>query len=136
MDTAQGTFKHVTPARLADTRPSGVTANGVVEVNVVSPSGAGGLPTSADKVSGAALNLTVTNATSWGYLTAYPCGTAVPPTSSLNFSPGDTIAAAVLVKTGGGKICVATTVPAGPGRRDRRRNGLVRVGLQPRRAPG
>jgi hypothetical protein len=112
-NTALGTFKAITPTRLVDTRPTGIAGSGTVEVNVVSPSAVNGLPTSSGQVSGAVLNLTVTGATNYGYLSAYPCGEAPPGTSSLNFGPGDTTAAAVLVKTGGGKVCVLTSVPGG-----------------------
>ncbi len=53
------------------------------------------------------LNVTVTEPTQAGFLTAFPCGQALPPTSNLNYVPGQTIAASVLVPPGpDGRVCV------------------------------
>ena len=53
------------------------------------------------------LNLTATDVAVPGYLTAYPCETAMPPTSSLNYRRDDTAAAMVTVPLGAdGKVCV------------------------------
>jgi hypothetical protein len=56
---------------------------------------------------GIACNLTVTETSSGGFLTAYPTGTSRPRPSNLNWSPGWTIANSAIVKLGtGGKIDV------------------------------
>jgi len=53
------------------------------------------------------LNVTVTEPTQAGFLTAFPCGQALPPTSNLNYVPGQTIAASVLVPPGpDGRVCL------------------------------
>jgi hypothetical protein len=53
------------------------------------------------------LNVTVTEPTQSGFLTAFPCGQALPPTSNLNYVPGQTIAASVLVPPGpDGQVCI------------------------------
>lgn len=76
-------------------------ANTVMELKVV---GRNGVPLDAQAVS---LNVTSTGTTKAGYLTVYPCGGAVPPTSSLNFTAGKTRSNAVISEIGvGGKVCV------------------------------
>ena len=57
------------------------------------------------------LNLTVTDATAAGFLTAWPCGQAAPPTSILNYVPGQTVANFAAVGLGGGGVCLATSAP-------------------------
>ena len=56
-------------------------------------------PTGAQLV---ALNVTVTAPTRAGYLTVYPGGGARPPTSSLNFAAGQTVANMVVARVGAG----------------------------------
>jgi hypothetical protein len=47
-------------------------------------------------------------------MTVFPCGTAPPTASNLNFRTGQTIANAVLARTGtGGLVCIYTSAPAG-----------------------
>ena len=59
--------------------------------------GVGGVPADATAV---VVNLTVTGATLGGYVTAWPDGTAQPPTSNIDFSPGQVIANLVTVPVG------------------------------------
>jgi hypothetical protein len=76
-------------------------ANSVTELLV---GGRGGVPTDAEAV---VLNVTVTAPEASGFITAYPCGQAVPTTSNLNFVAGDTVPNAVVVKMGaGGLVCL------------------------------
>lgn len=101
------TFHPITPARLTDTRPDRVVANGYVAVQVT---GANGVPANAQA---AALNLTAVGPASGGYLTAWPCGQPPPPTSNLNYAPGQTIANFASIRIGnGGQICVSTSAIA------------------------
>jgi len=59
------------------------------------------------------LNVTAADATADGYLTVYPCGGAVPATSSVNFRAGETAAAMVTVDLGPtGEVCVLASAPA------------------------
>ena len=101
------------PARLADTRPTGTTVDGLfagsgqiaggttLELKV---SGRGGVP--ADAVA-ATLNVTVTEAAAAGFVTAYPCGSEQPTASNLNYDVGATVPNAVVTKIGtNGAVCV------------------------------
>jgi hypothetical protein len=89
-----------TPLRLADTRNTGRTS--VLTVPV---------PPEADAV---AVNLTaaVRDADSWGFLTAYPCGGAVPNVSNVNFGPGEAVAGSAFVPASAEHtICVFASTP-------------------------
>jgi cell wall-associated NlpC family hydrolase len=90
-------FEAQAPVRLTDTRAKGgVAANGVLTVP---------LPNAQTGV--AALNITVTGPWSRGFITAYPCGTARPLASNVNFAPGDVVANAAVVPVGaGGAVCL------------------------------
>ncbi|MFC1439091.1 hypothetical protein ABUW04_12555 [Streptacidiphilus sp. N1-10] len=86
------------PTRLLDTRVSKTTLkpNTTVKVKV---GGNGGI--SADAIA-AILNLTVTNATGGGYITAYPDGSGRPPSSNVNFAAKQTVANLSFVPVGSG----------------------------------
>jgi hypothetical protein len=84
------------PSRLADTRNTGRQAILTIPV-----------PSDADAV---AVNLTATAADSWGFLTTYPCGGAVPNVSNVNFGPTEPVAGSAFVPTSGDNtICVAAS---------------------------
>ncbi|HEX7916692.1 Ig-like domain repeat protein, partial [Rudaea sp.] len=98
-------FVALQPSRLLDTRAGfsttdgqfagigAATEGGVVDLTVA---GRGGVPnTGAVAV---VLNVTVTNPTALGYITAWPSGTTQPNVSNLNFTPGKTIANLVVAK--------------------------------------
>jgi hypothetical protein len=95
-----GAYVPLTPARITDTRTgsgypnagSTLTAGGTLNVQV---SGAGGVPAAAN-ISGAILNITVTDTTAASYLTAFPTGTTMPTASNLNWTAGETVANRVL----------------------------------------
>ena len=104
-----GLFNPVTPARLLDTRAPAATLGpgGVASVPVLNRAG---VP--AAGVSAVVLNLTATNGTGPGHLTAWPHGLTRPLASNLNFSAGQTVANRAMVAVGtGGMIDVgnATT---------------------------
>ncbi len=103
----------LTPARLLDTRTGGATADGggagggplaagsTIELQVT---GRGGVPGDADAV---VLNLTAAESSGPGFTTAYPCGTARPLASNLNYLAGQTTPNLAVVKVGvGGKVCL------------------------------
>lgn len=98
--SASGAFKPVGPARFLDTRSSGaVAANGSVSFQV---GGANGVPAN---ISAVAMNVTVTQPTSNGFVTAYASGAARPGTSNLNYGPGQTVPNMVTVPVGSdGKV--------------------------------
>jgi hypothetical protein len=105
------------PARLSDTRPSGVTIDGLSQAGgptsanplELSVAGRGGVP--GDAVA-ATLNVTVTEAAAAGFVTVYPCGSERPTASNLNFGVGATIPNAVVTKIGvGGAVCLFASQP-------------------------
>ncbi|MEP7047951.1 MAG: hypothetical protein ABI949_14775, partial [Ilumatobacteraceae bacterium] len=82
----------------------GVRGGGVVTALTVA--GRGGVGGDAAAV---VLNVTVVDALGAGFVTVYPCGSARPLASSVNFVAGSTVANAVLVKVGdAGQVCVFT----------------------------
>ncbi|MFC9293126.1 PKD domain-containing protein [Streptomyces sp. NPDC057011] len=89
-------FTPVVPKRLADTRATGKLAAGATTTVPGVPAGA----------VGAVLNLTATESTGAGYLTAYGFGSARPEASSLNTLPGLTIPNHVTTPVNDGKISV------------------------------
>jgi Cysteine-rich secretory protein family len=98
-----GRFNPLVPARLLDTRigfgGSTTLGTGTVSVGVF---GRAGVPASG--VSAVVLNVTVTNPTAYGFITAWPHGLTRPLASNLNFSPGQTIANRVMVGIGPGGL--------------------------------
>ena len=97
-----GAFVGVSPARVLDTRVglgaarATVRAHGTVHLQVT---GAGGVPDGG--VAAVVLNVTVTNPTSRGYVTAYPDGVSRPTASNVNVVAGQTVANLVVVGVGG-----------------------------------
>jgi hypothetical protein len=89
---ATSTYVPENPRRLIDTRSGlgGTLARKLTAGEITI------LPLGSAKVS--AMNFTVTNPDGPGYLTAYPCGTARPVASSLNFDTGQTTANLVLAE--------------------------------------
>ncbi|WP_332601919.1 polysaccharide deacetylase family protein [Arthrobacter sp. S2(2024)] len=93
-------FKSMTPSRLLDTRNSTpVAPGGTVSFQV---GGVNGIPAN---VSAVTFNLTVANPTSFGFVTAYPSGTARPNASNLNYATGQIVPNLVTVPVGSdGKV--------------------------------
>ncbi len=87
---AGGEYTPVVPFRVLDTRFSGVTVKGGQPINRVVAGVAGsGVP--ATGVLAVAMNVTVVGPTTTGYLTLWPAGAAMPPTSNLNFRAGQIV---------------------------------------------
>ncbi|WP_157031847.1 hypothetical protein [Kitasatospora cheerisanensis] len=98
------TYASATPLRLLDTRNGTGARQGVVGPDgIVSfqVNGVGGVPYGATAV---VLNLTVTDPTATGYLTAYPHGTNRPGVSSVNYTPGGTVSNPVVVPVVDGRV--------------------------------
>jgi hypothetical protein len=103
---AGATFTGVAPDRLIDTRKTvKLAANGVLEVQVT---GRSGVPNEAGAV---VVNVTAVETDAPGYLTVFPCGQAVPKTSSVNYKAKQIVANNVTVGVGGGKVCVYSYAP-------------------------
>jgi hypothetical protein len=91
------------PQRLVDTRNVATLAAG--ETRRVPVAGVAGVP--ASNVNGAVLNVTALNAPSAGYLTVFPCGTAAPVASSVNYERDATVPNMAIVGLGSqGDVCV------------------------------
>ncbi len=100
----------MTPSRLMDTR-SGLGATGPLhngQTVKIPVAGVGNIMASASAV---LINITVTDATSSGYVTAYASGGAKPATSNANFTAGKTSANLALVPVGADGA-IALTVAA------------------------
>ncbi|MFD7625245.1 PKD domain-containing protein [Streptomyces sp. NPDC059851] len=89
-------FTPAVPKRLADTRATGKLAPGATTTVAGLPAGA----------VGAVLNVTATESTGPGFLTAYGYGTVRPEASSLNTRPGDTVPNHVTTPAASGRISI------------------------------
>jgi hypothetical protein len=99
-------FVSLTPTRILDTRQSTMLAAGATRDLVVT--GRAGVPQQG--VDAVLVNLTVTNTSADGYVTTWPKGEAKPPTSSLNFAAGQTVANLAVAKVGAnGSISIWNT---------------------------
>ena len=101
-----GGFVPVAPTRLLDTRTglggSTPAGHGTVHLQV---SGRGPVPSTG--VTAVVVNLTVTGPGAAGYVTAYPDLGYQPTSSSINFTPGQTVANLAVVQLGSdGKIAL------------------------------
>ncbi|MCU1504347.1 MAG: hypothetical protein JWM12_3701 [Ilumatobacteraceae bacterium] len=94
-------FAAATPARLVDTRNLATPADpdaGLVQAGQVARvhvAGAGGVAADAAAV---VLNVTAVDARQPGFLTAYPCGSARPNASNLNYLVGDNVPGLAVVR--------------------------------------
>ncbi|UKA64019.1 S8 family serine peptidase [Arthrobacter sp. FW306-04-A] len=90
--TNPGAFSAQAPFRQLDTRDGTGGVNGPVgpgQTITVKVTGRGGLP--AAGVSAVAMNITVANTASNGFITAYAAGTSQPNTSNVNYGPGQIV---------------------------------------------
>ena len=101
-------FEPMSPRRLVDTRssvtpPVKLPAGSTFTVNVAGRYGI------AEDAAAASLNLTVTQPSSDGFITAFPCGSPRPTASTINYVAGQTISNAAISKIGsGGNVCIYT----------------------------
>jgi hypothetical protein len=104
-----GTLTTFTPKRVLDTRtePTRVSTGAVRVVDLSAITGG------ANSTQAAVINLTVTDPTGSGYLTAYPCSSTRPDTSNLNFVAGQVIANAATVAVTNNQICLYAFVSPG-----------------------
>jgi hypothetical protein len=94
------------PARFLDTRSSSGPVGGGRSVTF-QVAGAKGVPADASAV---VVNLTVTEPTSFGFITAYATGRAKPNTSNLNYGARQTVPNLAIVPVGaGGQITLVNT---------------------------
>ncbi len=91
----------VNPDRILDTRDERVMIAGNT-VRRIPIAGGGAVPTDARAV---VVNLTAVGADGPGFVTAFPCGGAVPPTSTLNYAGPAPRANSAVIGLGGGALC-------------------------------
>ncbi|MGI8807221.1 MAG: hypothetical protein ACR2KK_05180 [Acidimicrobiales bacterium] len=91
-------FIALAPSRVLDTRAGAGTPLAPGATLAVQVTGRGGVP--ARGVSAVVLNVTVTEPSAGGFLTAWPGGGARPLASNLNFVAGQTVPNLVVVKVG------------------------------------
>ena len=96
VSTGGGGFVPMAGVRLADTRLVG-GGIGAGQHRTFSAAGTKGIPETATAL---VLNVTATEGTSQSHLRVYPTGDALPPSSSVNFGAGQTVANSVLVALG------------------------------------
>lgn len=122
---ARSSFVSLAPSRLMDTRPAaaGATAPLTIDgqqggigtriagsVTELQVTGRAGIPTGAGA---AVLNMTITNPTRSGFVTAFPCGQPRPLASNVNVAAGATVANMVVSKIGAnGRVCLYTSIDA------------------------
>lgn len=89
------------PLRMLDTRSLGrrLRADEPFEVDVAAPADARGIIASVAAIPGEAA----------GFLTAFPCGGPVPPTSNINFSAGTVTANTVIAPIDRGRFCIVSS---------------------------
>ncbi|MER6317592.1 PKD domain-containing protein, partial [Streptomyces sp. NPDC001581] len=93
-------FTPYAPTRLLDTRDGTGAAKGKVAPYGSTRVKVGGNGTIPAGVTAVVLNITVTNTTSAGHITAFPEGTDRPTTSNVNFKAGQTVPNLVIVPVG------------------------------------
>lgn len=102
-------FQAATPTRALDTRAGAGTGDNAT--TAVAVTGRAGIPSSG--VAAVAVNVTVTGATSAGYVSAWRSGGSRSNTSLLNYAPGQTVASFAVVRPGAdGRIAVFTRTSA------------------------
>ncbi|MEY2444328.1 MAG: hypothetical protein QOE00_908, partial [Ilumatobacteraceae bacterium] len=103
--SGEGRLVPRTAVRLVDSRPNdALVAGEVLQIPVI---GAGKAATGTIAV---ALNVAVDDPQRAGFLTVYPCGSARPWASNLNFVAGQTVSNEVMVQPGvDGMVCAYTT---------------------------
>ena len=94
-------FYTLTPCRVVDTRedpgPHGGPALQAGTARAFVMVGTCGIPAEADAI---AVNITVTQPTAPGFVTIYPLGVALPPTSTINYGAVQTRANNAIVQVG------------------------------------
>ena len=126
---APASFVSLVPARLLESRSgaglatvdglfAGVGVRGAGSVTELVVAGRGGVPVNASAV---VLTVTVTEPVGAGFVTVYPCGSAQPNASNVNFAAGATVANSVVSGVGpGGRVCIFTMVGHARARRCQR----------------
>ncbi len=97
------------PVRVADTRTGlggtgRLSAGGTLQIDL--------RPWTGASATAVALNVTVVGASAPGYVTAYPCGSGVPTTSTVNHRASETRPNNTIVGLGDGTVCIFSLADA------------------------
>jgi hypothetical protein len=104
-------FYTLTPCRVLDTRDTAGPALSAGVVRTFAIAGNCAVPMTAKSVS---INATITQPTAQGHVVVFPGGTAVPPSSTINFRTGQTRANNAIVPLGAnGTLSVVSGEPPG-----------------------
>jgi hypothetical protein len=103
-----GGFVAVDPERLIDTRTAGQAFGRLQPGATYTLDLAARMPAGATAV---ALNLTTDRSAADGWVRAFPCNDAEPPTSNVNPVGGQVITNAAIVPLGAGRVCFTTLAP-------------------------
>lgn len=112
VDAGELSLQLLNPLRVMDTRNATSIYSGrlgagqIVEIPV---SSIGGLPADPRAV---LANITTVEASANGFITAFPCGTTTPNSSSLNYATGTVSGSAVIAPLGSGRLCVFSSARA------------------------
>jgi alpha-tubulin suppressor-like RCC1 family protein len=107
-------YRALQPARLADTRPSGTTVDGLMVAygptaansgNIIPVAGRGGVPIDATSVT---LSVAAVAPSAAGFIKVYPCAAGEPNASSINYAAGTNTANTVITGIAGG-VCIQTS---------------------------
>ena len=107
----------INPARVLETRvgPGLITVDGLQQGDGQRAPGSatsvqiGGRATVPTDASAVVLNVTVTGTQADGFVTVYPCGTAIPTASNINYVAGATVANLAVAKIGASSsVCIFT----------------------------
>ena len=100
--TGAARFHGTLPTRYMDTRimTRGIGAPAPVGAGQVLTAVIGNTPPAQSHMLAVLVNVTATRTSANGYLSVFPAGETLPPSSNLNFKAGQTVANAVIVKLG------------------------------------
>jgi MYXO-CTERM domain-containing protein len=110
VDNGELSLQLINPLRVMDTRNAGSIYTGrlgdgqIVEIPIAAIPG---LPADARA---ALVNVTSTNASANGFVTAFPCGIGTPNASSLNYAANSVSGSAVVSALGTGRLCLFSNV--------------------------
>ncbi|NUS10758.1 MAG: PKD domain-containing protein [Streptomyces sp.] len=100
---ATGGYRPISPVRLLDTRTGTGGSSGLLTAarpDVLTVAGAAGGAIPSSHVTAVAANLTVTQTSGSGQVTAYPDGIANPGTSNINYTAGQTLSNFAIIPVG------------------------------------
>ncbi|MFO0626245.1 MAG: hypothetical protein U0325_11575 [Polyangiales bacterium] len=105
-------YRPVAPVRLLDTRGTATPYTGRLAARQVVELAVQSLPGAPANLGAVVANVVALGATEPGFLSVFPCGGAVPGTSSLNFPVETPRSTLTLSGLGGGRICVFSSARA------------------------